>query len=322
VPTSRSWSHAAIAGDARWRRSLGGPVALQGAWSEGQNHDLLATPALCPCALLPSSALVESAPFRYSKNSDMSDDIGPEPIAVDCPKPPAIAAHRPTTAHSMPILQNDHIRVEIVTRGAELFRLQDCRGTDFLWDGDPTWWSGHAPFLFPIVGKAPRDTVVVDGREYPMRQHGFARTSEFAVMRADETVCCLRLEASIETLAQYPFNFVLDIRYAIGGPSLLTEAIVRNVNDRAMPVSFGFHPALKWPLTDAGPRDGHMLVFGDREPAPVRRLQDGLSGRDRHPSPVVDGRLELNDSLFVDGRSSSIGSPRDASTILLRRGGR
>jgi galactose mutarotase-like enzyme len=201
----------------------------------------------------------------------------------------------------MPILQNDHIRAHIATRGAELTRLQDRRGTDFLWDGDPTWWSGRAPFLFPIVGKAPKDKIVVDGREYPMRQHGFARTSEFTVTRADETECCLRLAASSETRAQYPFNFVLDVRHAIGGPSLLIEVIIRNVDDRPMPVSFGFHPALRWPLVEAGPRDGHILVFADREPAPVRRLQDGLLSRDRHPSPVVDGRLELKDSLFADG---------------------
>jgi galactose mutarotase-like enzyme len=161
--------------------------------------------------------------------------------------------------------------------------------------------SGRAPFLFPIVGKAPKDTIVVDGREYPMRQHGFARTSEFTVTRAAQTECCLRLEASRETRAQYPFDFVLDIRHAIGGPSLLTEAIVRNVDDRPMPVSFGFHPALKWPLAEAGPRDRHIFVFADREPALVRRLQDGLLSRDRYPSPVVDGRLELEDSLFVDG---------------------
>jgi galactose mutarotase-like enzyme len=199
----------------------------------------------------------------------------------------------------MPVLQNDHIRAEIVTRGAELIRLQDSHGTDFLWNGDPTWWSGHAPILFPIVGKVPKDLIMVDGREYPMRQHGFARTSEFTATGADDTECCLRLEASNATRARYPFNFVLDVRHAIGGPSLLTEATVWNVDDRPMPVSFGFHPALRWPLDEAGSRHGHILVFAARDPAPIRRLQDGLLDRDRHPSPVVDGRVELDDALFV-----------------------
>jgi galactose mutarotase-like enzyme len=201
----------------------------------------------------------------------------------------------------MPILLNDHIRAEIITSGAELIRLQDSRGTDFLWNGDPAWWSGRAPILFPIVGKVPNDTIVVDGREYRMHQHGFARTSEFTVTRADQTECCLRLEASSETRAQYPFNFVLDIRYAIAGPSLLTEATIQNADDRPMPISFGFHPALRWPLGEADPRHGHILVFANREPGLVRRLQGGLVDQDRYPSPVADGRLELKDSLFAEG---------------------
>jgi galactose mutarotase-like enzyme len=201
----------------------------------------------------------------------------------------------------MPILQNDHIRAEIATRGAELIRLQDPRGTDFLWNGDPHWWSGHAPLLFPIVGKVPNDAIIVDGKEYPMRQHGFARTSEFTVTSADETECRLRLGASSGTRAQYPFNFVLDVRHAVGGPSLLTEATVQNVDDRPMPVSFGFHPALRWPLDEAGPRLGHVLAFENREPGSIRRLHDGLLDRDRYASPFVDGRIALEDGLFVDG---------------------
>jgi galactose mutarotase-like enzyme len=173
----------------------------------------------------------------------------------------------------MPILENDHIRAEIVTRGAELIRLQDARGVDFLWNGDPNWWGGRAPILFPIVGKVRDDKIVVDGAEYPMRQHGFARTSEFTVAHLEATECCLQLEASRDTRAQYPFNFILDIRHAIGGPSLLTEATVRNVGEHPMPISFGFHPALRWPLDEGGSRDGHALVFADREAAPIRRFQ-------------------------------------------------
>ena len=201
----------------------------------------------------------------------------------------------------MPILQNDHIRAEIATRGAELIRLQDPHGTDFLWNGDPHWWRGHSPFLFPIVGRVPNDAVIVNGKEYPMRQHGFARTSEFTVTSTDETECRLRLEASSETRSRYPFNFVLDVRHAIGGPSLLTEARVQNADDRPMPVSFGFHPALRWPLDEAGPHHGHVLAFENREPGSIRRLHDGLLDRDRYPSPVVDGRIALEDALFIDG---------------------
>ena len=95
------------------------------------------------------------------------------------------------------------------------FELQDAGGADFLWSGDPIWWSGRAPILFPIVGKVRDDKILVDGKEYPMRQHGFARTSEFAVTHLEATECCLQLVASSETRIQYPFNFILDIRHAM-----------------------------------------------------------------------------------------------------------
>ena len=68
-----------------------------------------------------------------------------------------------------------------------------------------------------------------------------------------------------------------------------------------MPTSFGFHPALRWQLDEGGSRDGHALVFADREAAPIRRLRDGLLDRKRHPSPVVDACLHLDDGLFSNG---------------------
>jgi hypothetical protein len=45
------------------------------------------------------------------------------------------------------------------------------------------------------------------------------------------------------------------------------------------------------------------FLFSDvcATPPPVGRLRGGLSGREQHPSPVVGGRLELKDSLFVVG---------------------
>jgi hypothetical protein len=83
----------------------------------------------------------------------------------------------------MPILKNDHIRAEIVTRGAELIRLQDASGADFLWSGDPIWWSGRAPILFPIVGKVRDDKASRRDRARPDRAnflHGLFNQMEGA----------------------------------------------------------------------------------------------------------------------------------------------
>ena len=68
-----------------------------------------------------------------------------------------------------------------------------------------------------------------------------------------------------------------------------------------MPASFGFHPALRWPLPYGQPREAHEIVFEHDEPAPIRRPVDGLLSSARYPTPVRDRRLALNDSLFEDG---------------------
>ena len=46
-----------------------------------------------------------------------------------------------------------------------------------------------------------------------------------------------------------------------------------------MPVSFGFHPALRWPLPGGGAKEHHEIVFSELELAPVRRLHAGLLRR-------------------------------------------
>jgi galactose mutarotase-like enzyme len=201
----------------------------------------------------------------------------------------------------MTTIQSNQIKAEISAKGAELVRLQDSNGHDFLWNGDPTWWNGHAPLLFPIVGKVPNDKITVDGTEYSMPQHGFARTSNFVLARAGASECYFSLHTSSETLARFPFNFKLDVLYVIRGQSLLTQASVSNLCDRPMPISFGFHPALRWPLPEGGAKRDHVLQFDQRESEPIRRLQDGLLKLERYKTPVEGQLLHLNNSLFEGG---------------------
>ena len=49
-------------------------------------------------------------------------------------------------------LKNDKISAAFKTMGAELSSLKDAEGTEYLWQGNPDYWSGQAPVLFPIVG--------------------------------------------------------------------------------------------------------------------------------------------------------------------------
>ena len=198
-------------------------------------------------------------------------------------------------------LTGPELTAEISELGAELVRLQDRDGRDLLWNGDPAVWAGRAPLLFPMVGRARNDRIRVRGQDHDLPKHGFARTSRFSVVAQSETSCTLRLESSPETLVGYPFSFRLDVTYELAGPVLVNRAVVTNKDEQALPVSFGFHPAFRWPLPYGAAREAHEIVFEqDESGEPIRRVDDGLMTPVRHPTPVAGNRLALTDDLFVD----------------------
>ncbi|WP_295142413.1 aldose 1-epimerase family protein [uncultured Reyranella sp.] len=193
------------------------------------------------------------------------------------------------------------LSAEISATGAELVRLQDGAGADLLWDGNPAVWNGRSPLLFPIVGEVTGNRLNVAGKEYEIGRHGFARTSTFALVRSDAASCTWRLESSEATRRQYPFEFRLDVTYRIEGATLHMEAEVTNLGAVVMQASFGFHPALRWPLPYGKPRATHEIVFDKNEPAPIRRPIDGLLSAAQFPTPVQDRHLLLHDGLFEEG---------------------
>jgi galactose mutarotase-like enzyme len=193
------------------------------------------------------------------------------------------------------------LAAEVDERGAELVRLQDKAGRDLLWDGAPAFWTGRAPLLFPMVGRARGDAIRINGVEYEMPQHGFARHSRFACVERAAGRCVMRLRSSPETLAQFPFPFQLDVGFDLSGPTLTVTAIVSNPGERVLPVSFGFHPAFRWPLSAEVERESHEIIFDKPEAAPIRRPVDGLLSPATYPSPVLGDRLPLADDLFRDG---------------------
>lgn len=213
------------------------------------------------------------------------------------------------------------LRAVVSARGAELQALETADGRPLLWSGDPTWWTGRAPLLFPIVGRVQDDEILVEGRRYPLKQHGFARTHDFTPVSANDTHCSFVLTASAGTRAVYPFAFALQVHYEITGDTLAVRAVVtNNESRRVMPFSFGFHPALLWPLRAGTQRDDHALIFSHAETASIARPTDGFLSATRQRNPVGDGRtLALRDELFSDG--ALIFDSLTSDTIMYRSGG-
>ena len=193
------------------------------------------------------------------------------------------------------------LSAEFSTLGAEMRALRDEAERDLLSDGPPEYWTGRAPFLFPIVGAVNDDRIHIDSQAYEMAKHGFARKSQFALIDHQPDRVTFRLGADAATRARYPFEFRLDVHHRIEGATLHTEAVLTNIGEVALPASFGFHPAFRWPLPWGGARADHRLVFTEAEPAPIRRIDTvtGLVLPEPQPTPVEGDALTVRDDLFV-----------------------
>lgn len=182
--------------------------------------------------------------------------------------------------------------------GAELTHLRDAEGRELMTDADPAYWTGHAPILFPIVGRLNGDTLRIDGQSYEMKQHGFARRSLFELVDHAASRALFRLGASDATRAHYPFDFTLEVTFSIDTATLTIDVRIENPGDAPLPASLGFHPAFAWPLPYGRPRADHRIIFAADERDEIIELDDGLFAATR-PSPL-DGRvLRLADDMFA-----------------------
>lgn len=196
-------------------------------------------------------------------------------------------------------IANGDLTVDVAALGAEMQSIQTRDGRHWLWHGDARFWTGRSPVLFPMVGRAPNDTVSIDGQRFQMAQHGFARRSNFDLVLEESDRCRYRLEASEASRALYPFAFRLDIEHRLVGRSVVVTAEVTNKDHRLMPYGIGFHPAFAWPLPGAGDQPHQVVLDSGDDPA-LRRLSGGLLDPRPLPSPFAAGRLTLDHQQFAD----------------------
>ncbi|MCS6760143.1 MAG: aldose 1-epimerase family protein, partial [Candidatus Devosia euplotis] len=143
---------------------------------------------------------------------------------------------------------NEQLRVAVSALGAEMQSIVTSDGQSWLWSGDAAFWNGRSPVLFPMVGKAPDGRISINGRRYPVGQHGFARRSEFELAEQGEDFCRFVLTSSLSTQTVYPLDFRLSLEHRVVGRAVQVTAEVHNDDHSMMPFGIGFHPAFVWPL--------------------------------------------------------------------------
>ncbi|WP_428376854.1 aldose 1-epimerase family protein [Lichenicoccus sp.] len=194
-------------------------------------------------------------------------------------------------------IQGEGLAAVVSAQGAELHSISTPAGGELLWQAGPEW-PRHAPVLFPIVGRLANDRLLHRGAPTRLTQHGFARDRAFTFIERDVTGCRLVLEDDAQSRAIYPFAFRLEIAYGISGATLTVSYNLANPGLDVLPASLGAHPAFAWPLQPGLAASAHEILFDSEEPAPIRRLQDGLLRPDVAPTPVQGRRLQLTPALF------------------------
>lgn len=200
-------------------------------------------------------------------------------------------------------LSNDVLTVVIDSHGAELQSIMNNRTRqEYLWQGDKAFWGRRSPVLFPIVGAVWNGVFRMDGREYPMGQHGFARDSEFEVMQdAAENEAWFALESSDYTLAMFPGQFRLEIGYALQGERLSVMWRVRNIGNEDLCFQIGAHPAFNYPDYSAGDAvHGYFNIDGRELKAQFIETKGCVGTMERIVKLDEDGIMPLDARTFSD----------------------
>ncbi len=199
-------------------------------------------------------------------------------------------------------LKNDLLTVTIDTHGAELQSIKANRtGYEYLWHGDKSFWGRRSPVLFPIVGSVWNGKYRMDGREYSLGQHGFARDRDFEIV--DDTpddVAAFRLEYDDATLALFPRRFRLDISYSLQGERLMVMWEVTNLDDKIMAFQIGAHPAFNYPAFSAADPVHAYALFNTRNIESERIAEKGCVGDGTCKVGLdADGMLPITADTFV-----------------------
>lgn len=199
-------------------------------------------------------------------------------------------------------LKNDELAVKISSRGAEIRSVLDNEtGREYMWQADPAFWGWTSPVLFPIVGNVADDKFRYAGKTYEMKQHGFARRSEFTKCDVEGADLGFALCDSADTLAVYPFKFRLEVGYALSGRTLKVIWKVSNTGDQDMYFQIGAHPAFNTPAQGSGDKKNECYLGFDTNKALDVSIKDlvlgGLTDEIR-PYELSDGMLRITDDLF------------------------
>ncbi len=219
-----------------------------------------------------------------------------------------------TLAQSSPrniSIENEALSVMINTSGAELQSIRHKKtGTEYLWQGDPTYWSGRAPIMFPVNVRFKDERFTFKGISYEMPRMGLAVQSNFAVLpsQSPDSVTLI-LTSNEKTLRHYPFPFEFRINFRLEENRLIHQFMVANTGQETMYFALGGHPGFACPFVAGRGRGDYELTFSESLDVDRNEIVDSLIQPTRRPFLKNENRLALDDSRIPNGGMLLLDTP-------------
>lgn len=216
-------------------------------------------------------------------------------------------------------IKNDILEVTISTRGAELMSIKKD-DIEYLWQGDPAYWTGRAYNLFPICGRLLEGKYTYKGDTYEMSSHGFARGMELTVEKQSESNIVFVLRTNEATKKSYPFDFEYSVEYTLCDNTLITKYTAKNNGENTMYYAFGGHPGFNVPFGNDGEFTDYYMEFSKNSDAKILVHNGVFMTKDTVPFEMVNGkRIDLrhdlfdNDAIFITDMDDEITLKSDKS---------
>lgn len=215
-------------------------------------------------------------------------------------------------------ISNSEVTVKIAKKGAEIKSIVSG-GTEYMWSGDPAFWTGTAPIMFPMCGGLKGGKYELDGKTYEMSKHGFAKLSEFEVESVSQDSVTMILRDNDFTRASYPFAFAFRVSFSLSGKSLKVTYDAENLDSKTMYCTFGAHEAYACP---EGIED-YEIVFPERETLYAYGLNGDIVTDYTKLIVDNDNKIVLKDKdFFLDALVFRDGTKSTSATLVGKTSGR
>jgi len=170
--------------------------------------------------------------------------------------------------------------------GGMIYQL-GINGKDILYNdaellGKDSLFCGGMPVLFPFCSRMVNDTYKILDKSYRIPMHGFAKDMAFEVKDQSGGKTALLLKSDDFTRSQYPFDFELELTYAIVKNTISSSAKIRNLSPADMPYYIGWHP---------------FFINSDRKRSSLEMQADNYLDFIKNERGVMDKPVDLTEKL-------------------------